>query len=338
MIPLGDKMTVGVGRRDFIALLGGMTFAWPLEVRAERPAAPIIGFLHAGSADAFIWATAAFQRGLHETGYVEGQNVVIEYRWAEKHYERLPSLAADLIHQNVAVLAAAPAAAAFAAKTITATIPIVFELGVDPVASGLVASLNRPGGNATGVVNLSVAVTAKSIEMMHEVVPGAKVIAFLVNPDNSVVTAAEKDGAQAAQSSLGVQIQFLEARGVGDLYAAFVKVAEMHAGALVISSDPSFVSQYGAIATLAEQFGVPTSLPVHEFVRAGGLMSYGSDFADAYHLQGVYAGRILKGEKPANLPVQQATKVALAINLKTAKVLGLTLPLALLGRADEVIE
>jgi putative tryptophan/tyrosine transport system substrate-binding protein len=331
-------MTVGIGRRDFITLLGGMTFAWPLAVRAAQPAMPVVGFLHAGVADAFTWATAAFQQGLHETGYIEGQNVVIEYRWAESHYERLPGLAADLVHQNVAVLAAAPSPAAFAAKAATATIPIVFELGVDPVASGLVASLNRPDGNVTGVVNLSVAVTAKCIEMMHEVVPDAKLMAMLVNPDNSAVTAAEKDDARAAQSSLGIQIQFLEARGVGDFDVAFAKVVEMHASALVIGSDPFLVSHYDAIATLAAHFGVPTIHAVHEFVRAGGLMSYGSDFADAYHLQGVYTGRILKGEKPADLPVQQATKVGLAINLKTAKALGLTLPLALLGRADEVIE
>jgi putative ABC transport system substrate-binding protein len=331
-------MTVGIGRRDFITLLGGVTFGWPLALRAAQPAMPVVGFLHAGVADAFAWATAAFQRGLKEAGYVEGQNVVIEYRWAESHYERLPGLAADLVHKDVAVLCAAPTPAALAAKAATATIPIVFELGVDPVESGLVASLNRPGGNVTGVVNLSVAVTAKCFEMMHEVVPDAKLFAMLVNPDNSTVTAGEKDGGRAAQSSLGIQVRFLEVRGVGDLDAAFAKIVEMHASALVISSDPTLVSQYDAIARLAAHFGVPTIHVVHEFVRAGGLMSYGSDFAEAYHLQGVYTGRILKGEKPAGLPVQQATKVDLAINLKTAKALGLTLPLALLGRADEVIE
>jgi putative tryptophan/tyrosine transport system substrate-binding protein len=206
------------------------------------------------------------------------------------------------------------------------------------VAAGLVASLNRPEGNVTGVFNLSVAITAKRIEMMREVVPDAKLIAMLVNPDNPAATTAEMDYARAAQSSLGIQVRFLEARGLGDLDAAFTKVVEMHASGLVISSDPSLISQYNAIAALAAHFGVPTIHPIHEFVRAGGLMSYGSDFADAYHLQGVYTGRVLKGEKPSDLPVQQATKVGLAINLKTAKALGLTLPLPLLGLADEVIE
>jgi putative ABC transport system substrate-binding protein len=299
---------------------------------------PVIGFLHAGTAEGLAKETAGFREGLREAGYSDGEDVAIEYRWAEGQYDRLPELAADLVHRHVAAITAAPTPAALAAKRATDTIPIVFEIGADPVHSGLVASLNRPSGNVTGIANLSVALTAKRIEMMHQVMPDAKLIAVLVNPDNPNIIATEMDDARAAQSSLGIQIQFLEARGVGDIDAAFAKVVELRASALVVGADPLFNSKSEEIAGLAARYRVPTIDVLREFVVAGGLMSYGADRVDAYRLQGVYTGRILKGEKPADLPVQQSTKVEMLINLKTAKTLGLVFPLPILGRADEVIE
>jgi putative tryptophan/tyrosine transport system substrate-binding protein len=325
-------------RREFITLLGGAAVAWPLAARAQQPAMPVLGFLHGAVADGYTTETAGFRQGLREAGYNEGQNVAIEYRWAEGHYERLPDLAADLVRRNVAVIVAASTPAALAAKAATATIPIVFEIGVDPVASGLVASLNRPGGNITGIVNLSPAAFAKRIEMMHQILPDAKIIAVLLNPGSPTTSDATMTAARAAQAPLGIQVQFLQARTTSDIEAAFAKVVELKAGALVIDADPFFVSKQNETAALAARYGVPTIDIQRGFVTAGGLMSYGGDLVDAYRLTGGYAGRILKGEKPADLPVQQSDKIQMAINLKTAKALGLTIPLPLIGRADEIIE
>jgi putative tryptophan/tyrosine transport system substrate-binding protein len=325
-------------RREFISLLGGATVVWPIAARGQQSAIPVVGFLHAGVADRLPKELAGFRRGLSEAGYNEGRNIAIEFRWAEGHYDRLPDMAADLVRRNVAVIVAAPTPSALAAKAATATIPIVFELSIDPVTSGLVASLNRPGGNITGVANLGAALVAKRIEVMHQVVPDAKLIAVLVNPSNPTLNETEMEDALATQAPLGIQIQFLQARTISDIDEAFAKAVELHAGGLIIGADAFFVSKHVEIAALAARYGVPTIDIERGFATAGGLMSYGGDLVDAYHLTGVHAGRILKGEKPADLPVQQVVKVELVINLRTAKALGLTFPLSLLGRADEVIE
>jgi len=331
-------MSLDIGRRQFISALGGAAAAWPLAARAQQPALPVIGFLHAGVADGFVGEIAGFRKGLSETGYEDGRNVAIEFRWAEDHYDRLPDMAADLVRRNVAVIVASPTPPALAAKAATATIPIVFELGVDPVASGLVASLNRPGGNITGISNMSIALISKRIEVMHQVVPDAKLLAVLVNPTNAAATQTEIDDAQATQAPLGIQVQILQASTIGDIDAAFAKAVQLRAGALVISADPFLIGKYVEIATLAARHGVPTIHVQRNFVTSGGLISYGANLFDAYQLTGAYVGRILKGEKPADLPVQQSTKIEMVINLKAAKALGVTFPLPLLGRADEVIE
>jgi putative ABC transport system substrate-binding protein len=298
----------------------------------------VVGFLHAGITDRFVKPVTAFRKGLSETGFEEKRNVSIEYRWAEGHYDRLPEMAADLVSRNVVVLLAAPTAALLAAKAATSKIPIVFELGIDPVASGVVTSLNRPGSNITGVVNLAVALMGKRIEIMHQIVPTSKVIAVLLNPTNRIVSNAEMTEALASQAALGIQIQFLEASTVADIETAFAKAAQIKAGALVVGSDPFLVNQNAETTALAVRYGLPTINIDRSFVTAGGLISYGADLVDAYYLTATYVGRILKGAKPADLPVEQSTKVEMAINLKVAKSLGLTLPLSLLGRADEVIE
>jgi putative tryptophan/tyrosine transport system substrate-binding protein len=327
-------------RREFITLVGGCAIAWPLSVRAQQTTVPVVGFLHgAALADGFAKAEAAgFRSGLAETGYIEGRNVVIEYRWAESHYDRLPDLATDLIRRNVAVIAAGTTPAALAAKAATATIPIVFQFGVDPVKAGVVSSLNHPGGNVTGIVNLSPGLMAKRIELIHQVVPDAKIIAALLNPAVPAFSDQEVADAQAAHTALGIQVELLAASTPAAVDAAFSKAVELHAVALVVGSDILFIVRPIEMAALAMRFGIPSIHPVRGFVAAGGLMSYGSDFVDAYRLMGIYTGRVLKGEKPANLPVQQATKFEMVINLKAAKALDLTLPIALLGRADEVIE
>jgi putative tryptophan/tyrosine transport system substrate-binding protein len=324
-------------RREFITGLG-VAAAWPLAARAQQPTSPMIGFLHASSADGYAKEYAeGFRAGLHESGYIDGHNIAIEYRWADGHYDRLPDLAADLVRRHVAVIFAAPAISAVTAKQSTDAVPIVFELGADPVGLGLVSSLNRPGGNITGIVNLSNTLVAKRVEFMHEIVPNAELIAVLLNPDNPTFNTQMSD-VRAVQNMLGVQIEVLKARAGSEVELAFADLREIRAGALVVGADPFLVSQQNEIAALATRYAVPTSHEVREFVTAGGLISYGSDIADAYRLAGIYAGRILKGEKPADLPVQQATKVRMTINLKAAKALGLTIPLPLLGRADEVIE
>jgi len=326
-----------VRRREFITLIGGAVTGWPIAARAQQSTMPVIGFLHAGSADGYARELVAVRQGLSETGYIEGQSVAIEYRWADGHYEQLPDLLADLLRHNAAVVVAATLASVAAAKQASATIPIVFELGVDPVRLGLVASLNRPGGNFTGIVNLSNTLVPKRVELIHQVLPNAVSIAVLLNP-NGQNFKTQMDDLLAAQKSLGVQIEFLHARTASEIEAAFPKVVEQRAGSLVIGADAFLTSKHDELAALAARYGVPTIHESRAFVTAGGLMSYGADLTDAYHLAGIYAGRVLKGEKPADLPVQQSTKIELVINLKAAKALGLAFPLPLLGRADEVIE
>jgi putative ABC transport system substrate-binding protein len=323
-------------RRDFIKLIASSAIAWPLDAHAQQP--PTVGFLHAGSADGYVKEVASFRQGLREAGYVEGQNIAIEYRWADGHYDRLPDLAADLVRKPVAVIAAFVSDAALAAKNATQAIPIVFEIAPDPVRLGLVASLNRPGGNITGIVNLAGGLIAKQIEFMQQLLPSATAIALLIGPGNTAGSQVTINAAKTAETQLGVQIKVLEARTLDDIEAAFAKVVELKADALVVNAAPLFVGYSQQIAELANHYRVPTSHAVREFAKAGGLLSYGADLPDAYRLAGVYAGRVLHGDKPADLPVQQATKVELTINLKTAKALGITVPLPLLGRADEVIE
>jgi putative ABC transport system substrate-binding protein len=325
-------------RREFITLLGGAAAAWPLGTRAQ-PAVPVIGFLSPNSPGADSYQEAAFRRGLRETGYVEGRNVAIEYRWAEGQYDRLPALAADLVRRQVIVVAAVGNVTVMAAKAATTTIPIVFQTGADPVKIGLVASLNRPGGNLTGVSVLNSELTPKRLELLHELVPTATVIAFLVNPTNPDSNpSAANESFQAGARSLGLQLPVVQASSDRDFDAVFENLVQLRADGLMISSDGLFISRSEQLGALTLRHAVPTVFQYREFAAAGGLMSYGGSNTDSYRLVGVYTGRILKGEKPADLPVQQSTKVELIINLKTAKALGLTVPLSLLTRADEVIE
>jgi putative ABC transport system substrate-binding protein len=321
-------------RRDFISLLGGAA-AWPLSARAQQ-SVPVIGYLGPGSPEDGP-AFGAFRQGLREAGYVEGRNVAIEYRWAENQFDRVPALAADLVRRQVAVISTDFIRGALAAKAATTTIPIVFISSADPVQFGLVASLSRPGGNLTGVSKLSGEVGPKRLELLHEVVPAATVIGLLLNPTNPVTEAFLRDQ-QAAARILGVQLHVLYASTERDFDAAFATLVQVRAGGLVIGQDAFFSSRTEQLAALALRHAVPTISQSRYFVAAGGLMSYEGNDTDAGRRAGVYVGRILKGEKPADLPVQQATKVELVINLKTAKAIGLTFPLTLLGRADEVIE
>ena len=324
-------------RREFITLFGGAV-VWPVAARAQQPAVPVIGFLHSASLDTFAHLVQSFHQGLKEAGFVEGRNVSIEYRWAEGHYDRLPALAADLVGRQVAVIAAPGGTpVALAAKAATTTIPIVIIAGVDPVTAGLVASLNQPGGNITGVSILNVAVAAKRLEILHELVPTAAAIALLANPTNSFTEPETKEVRDAARS-LGLRLHVLNARNDGEIGAAFATMVQERAGALVLSPDPFLYTRHDQIVALAARYAIPVITDRREFVAAGGLMSYGTNLADANHQAGVLVGRILKGAKPADLPVQQVVKIELVINLKTAKTLGLTFPLSLLGRADEVIE
>jgi putative tryptophan/tyrosine transport system substrate-binding protein len=326
-----------VRRREFFTLMGGAA-VWPVAARAQQPALPVIGFLNSASLDATKASVAAFRQGLAETGTIEGQNVSIEYRWAEGRYDRLPALAADLVRRKVAVIATTSGIPpALAAKAATTTIPIVFTAGADPVEVGLVTSLSRPGGNLTGVAVLNVELAPKRLELLHELVPAATLIALLVNPANPNTDTVSRD-LQAAARTLGLQLHVLRASAEGDLESVFATLLQLRAGGLVIAPDTFFVSQTEQIAALALRHTVPAISLYREFAVAGGLMSYGASGTDAVRLAGVYCGRILKGEKPADLPVQQVTKVELTINLKTAKTLGLPVPQSLLFGADEVIE
>ena len=325
-------------RRQFITLLGGAAAAWPLTVRAQQPAMPVVGFLSARESAEAPQLLAAFRQGLKDKGFVEGQNVAIEYRFAGNQNDQLPALAADLVHRQVTVIFTTTTPAALAAKVATTTIPIVFSMGADPVQFGLVASLSRPGGNVTGNSNLSIGLATKRIELIRQVISDANLIAALVNPRDLAIFASEIDDTRAAQAQLGVQIHFLQASTLSDIDAAFAKVVELRASALAIGAYPLFISRPDEIAALATRYGIPSIHPLRAFAAAGGLMSYGSDFADAHRLAGAYVGRILTGEKPGDLPVQQSAKVELIINLKTAKALGLNIPNTLIGRADEVIE
>jgi ABC-type uncharacterized transport system substrate-binding protein len=325
-------------RREFIILLGGAAATWPLAARAQQPAMPVIGFLNAADPKGYARQLAAFLKGLGETGYVDGQNVVVEYRWAEGQNERLPAMVADLVHRQVAVIAATSSPAALAAKAATTTIPIVFEMGGDPIKLGLVASLSRPGGNVTGVTQTNVEVAPKRLELLHELLPTARVIALLVNPAEPAIAEPTAKEVLAAARTLGLELHVLNVSSESDFDGAFAKLIQLRAGGLVVSGGPFFISQGKRLAALTVRHAVPAVFQYREFAAAGGLMSYGSDISDSYRLAGIYTGRILKGDKPAELPVQQATKVELYINLKTAQALGITIPLPLSGRADELIE
>jgi putative tryptophan/tyrosine transport system substrate-binding protein len=325
-------------RREFITLLGCAAVAWPLAARAQQPALPVIGFLHSASPEPFTNLVAAFRQGLSEAGYIDGRSVAIEYRWAENQIDRLPALAADLVRRKVVAIAALGPAAAQAAKAATTTMPIVFLVGADPVTSGLVASLNQPVGNLTGIGFLINVLAPKQLEVLHELVPKAMIFGMLVNPDNPNAEADTREVQEAAAHLLGLQLLVLNARTETEIDLAFATLAQRQAGGLIVISDPLYFDRGVQIIALAARHALPTIYSIREFAVAGGLMSYGTNVADAYHQVGVYTGRILKGVKPADLPVQLSTKVELIINLKTAKTLGLTFPLTLLGRADEVIE
>jgi putative ABC transport system substrate-binding protein len=330
-------MTGHIGRREFITLLGGAAAVWPPAARAQQAAMPVIGYLNSGSPESDTPRLNGLRRGLNETGYVEGRNVAIEYRWAGNQADRLPALAVDLVQLRVAVIVAAGPPSTFAAKAATTTIPIVFGVGGDPVQLGLVASLNRPGGNLTGFNAFASELGAKALALLHELVPSAAMIGFLENPNNPITELTARD-VLAAAPVIGLKVQILKASTDREIDAAFVSLVQARTGALLVSGDAFFNSRIEHIVGLAARHAIPTMYQVPEFVVAGGLISYGSSLIEEYRQVGLYAGRILKGEKPADLPVQQATKLELIINLKTAKALGLTVPLTLQASADEVIE
>jgi ABC-type uncharacterized transport system substrate-binding protein len=329
-------MASHIGRRKFLATLGGAAAAWPFAARAQQPAMPVIGYLHSASPEPYSSMMAAFRHGLAEAGYVDGQNVTIDYRWAEGQFDHLPALAAELVAHRPAVLVAAGGdVSAVAAKAATTTVPIVFTIGADPVKSGLVASLNRPSGNLTGVTFFTITLGPKRLEMLRELQPKAGKIAVLVNPKSLNPDAKE---VQEAARALGQSVHVLDAASEGELDTAFRSLAQERDDALIVVSNPLFTSRREQIVTLANYQRIPAIYPLREYVTSGGLVSYGASIKDAYRQSGVYAGRLLKGAKPADLPVMQPTKFELVINLKTAKALGIAVPPTLLARADEVIE
>ena len=325
-------------RREFITLLGGAAAAWPLAARAQQPTMPVVGFIRDGSADASARYMAAFRKGLNETGTVEGQNVSVEYHWLEGQIDRLPALIADLVRQQVAVIATAGNVPTLAAKAATATIPIVFGVGVDPVRLGLVASFARPGGNATGVNFFNIEVQAKRLRLLHDLVPKAVRIAVLVNPVNASATESTLRIVQEAAPTIGLQIQIFNATTIGEIDAAFATFERERPDALFIAGDAFFVSRAVQFATLAARGRIPATYSLRDYVAVGGLMSYGTDFTEAFRQVGVYTGKILKGAKPTDLPVTQSTKFELVINLQTARSLGIEVPPGVLSIADEVIE
>jgi ABC-type uncharacterized transport system substrate-binding protein len=326
-------------RREFIALFGGTVMAWPIVGRAQQTAMPVIGYVGTGSPESDAFRLPSFHQGLSESGYVEGRNVTIEYRWAEGQNDRLPVLMTDLVRRRVSVIAVpASTPGALAAKAATSTIPIVFYIGLDPVELGLVASLNRPGGNLTGVTGWNVAVGPKRLELLHELIPTATVMALLVNPTSPDLAKADVKEQQAAARTLGLQLHVLHASTEGDFETVFASLTKLRASGLVIGTDSFFNTEKEQLAALTVRHQVPTIHQYREFVVAGGLIGNGTQTAELSRQVGVYAGRILKGEKPADMPISQATKVELFINLKTAKALGITVPLSLLTRADELIE
>ena len=324
-------------RREFIAGFAGSAAAWPLVARAQQPALPVIGFLDGWYQEGFDPYVAAFRQGLSETGYVEGRRVTIEYRWAQGDYNRLPALVADLIQRNAAVIVTGATPVTRTAKAASTTVPIVFVIGADPIKVGLVASLNRPGGNVTGVSFLANSLLPKQFEVLHETVPKAASIGFLVNPINPNAAADTRD-VRAAAEALGRNLSVVHARTDSDFETAFATLGQNRVGALSVDIDPFFITRPRQLVALATRYALPASYPLREFVMAGGLMSYGTSFTDAYRQAGIYAGKILNGASPASLPVQQSTKIELVINLKTAKALGLGIPQSLLLRADQVIE
>jgi putative ABC transport system substrate-binding protein len=323
-------------RRELMLLLGGATVTWPLAAWAQQKKVPVVGFLHSGSAGPVAQFVAAFHQGLSDNGYVEGQNLAIEYRWAEGRYDRLPALAAELVGRQVDLITVVGGPTALAAKNATSTIPIVFSAG-DPVGDGLVTSLARPGGNLTGVSILVSEMMPKRLELLTELVPQASAIALLVNPNNTNAERMIRDG-QGAARARGVQLHILKPGSEGEIDAAFSTLVQRQAGGLVVASDAFLNSRRDQLLALASRHAVPAIYQWREFAASGGLISYGPSFASAYRQVGIYVGRILKGAKPADLPVQQPTKFELVINLTTAKALGLTVPQSLLARADEVIE
>jgi putative ABC transport system substrate-binding protein len=325
-------------RREFTTLLGSVAAGWPLVAFAQQRPLPVLGFLNAESRQGYAQPLAGFLKGLSEAGYEDGRNVAIEYRWAEGQNDRLPELAADLVRRQVAVIAATTTPAALAAKAATGTIPIVFESATDRVRLGLVASLSRPGGNVTGVTQTNAEVAPKLLQLLHELLPAAHIMGLLINPAGGVLADNQLRDFQAAAQTLGVDLHVLKASTDGELDAAFADVVQSRVGGLVISTDPFFTSRNAQLAALASRNSVAAVYKGREFAAAGGLMSYGTDIVDTFRLTGLYAGRILGGEKPSELPVQQAAKVELIINTRTAKTLHVDFPLTLLGRADEVIE
>jgi putative tryptophan/tyrosine transport system substrate-binding protein len=326
-----------VRRRDFITLAGSAA-AWPLAAPANPLAMPVIGFLGSASPQSYTHVVTAFRQGLKQAGYIEGQNIAIEFRWAQNEMGRLPALAADLVSRGVAVIAASSTPASFAAKAATTTIPIVFEVGFDRVDVGLVASLNQPGSNVTGVTNLGVEVAQKQLELLHELIPAGTSMAFLVNLANRTMAERLSQDAQRAARKLGLQLHVLNASTEGDFDAVFERLVQLRPVALAIGTETLFVNRSRELGALTVRHAIPASFALREFAQAGGLVSYGSSITDAHRLAGFYVGRVLKGDKPADLPVLRAAKMELVINLKTARTLGLTVPLTLQAIADEVIE